>query len=70
MFTDEDALLVEVNPMILSADGRVLALDGKVSLDDNAAFRQQENFDNFADDSSADPLEAAAKAKHLNYVKL
>ncbi len=70
VFTDEDALLVEVNPMILSADGRVLALDGKVSLDDNAAFRQQENFDNFADDSSADPLEAAAKAKHLNYVKL
>jgi succinyl-CoA synthetase beta subunit len=65
VFTDEDALLVEVNPMILSADGRVLALDGKVSLDDNAAFRQQENFDNFAD-----PLEAAAKAKHLNYVKL
>ncbi len=48
----------------------MLALDGKVSLDDNAAFRQQENFDNFADDSSADPLEAAAKAKHLNYVKL
>ena len=70
VYTDEDALLVEVNPMILSADGRVLALDGKVSLDDNAAFRQQENFDNFADDSSADPLEAAAKAKHLNYVKL
>jgi succinyl-CoA synthetase beta subunit len=70
VFTDEDATLVEVNPMILSADGRVLALDGKVTLDDNAAFRQQENFTNFADDSSADPLEAAAKAKHLNYVKL
>jgi succinyl-CoA synthetase beta subunit len=70
VFTDEDATLVEVNPMILSADGRVLALDGKVTLDDNAAFRQQENFTNLADDSSADPLEAAAKAKHLNYVKL
>jgi succinyl-CoA synthetase beta subunit len=70
VFTDEDALLVEVNPMILSADGRVLALDGKVTLDDNAAFRQQDNFTNFADDSSTDPLEAAAKAKHLNYVKL
>jgi len=70
VFTDEDALLVEVNPMILSADGRVLALDGKVSLDDNAAFRQQENYDKFADDSSTDPLEAQAKAKHLNYVKL
>ena len=70
VYTDEDALLVEVNPMILSADGRVLALDGKVTLDDNAAFRQQDNFTNFADDSSTDPLEAAAKAKHLNYVKL
>jgi succinyl-CoA synthetase beta subunit len=70
VFTDEDAVLVEVNPMILSADGRVLALDGKVTLDDNAAFRQQENFTNFADDTSTDPLEAQAKAKHLNYVKL
>jgi succinyl-CoA synthetase beta subunit len=70
VYTDEDALLVEVNPMILSADGRVLALDGKVTLDDNAAFRQEENFTNFADDSSTDPLEAQAKAKHLNYVKL
>jgi succinyl-CoA synthetase beta subunit len=70
VYTDEDALLVEVNPMILSADGRVLALDGKVTLDDNAAFRQQDSFTSFADDSSTDPLEAQAKAKHLNYVKL
>jgi succinyl-CoA synthetase beta subunit len=70
MFTDEDATLVEVNPMILSADGRVLALDGKVTLDDNAAFRQEENFTKFADDSATDPLEARARAKHLNYVKL
>jgi succinyl-CoA synthetase beta subunit len=68
VFTDEDATLVEVNPMILSADGRVLALDGKVTLDDNAAFRQ--DFGRFADESAADPLEARAKAKHLNYVKL
>jgi succinyl-CoA synthetase beta subunit len=68
VFTDEDATLVEVNPMILSADGRVLALDGKVTMDDNAAFRQE--FGRFADESAADPLEARAKAKHLNYVKL
>jgi succinyl-CoA synthetase beta subunit len=68
VFADEDATLVEVNPMILSADGRVLALDGKVTLDDNAAFRQ--DFTRFADESAADPLEARAKAKHLNYVKL
>ncbi|HLH58742.1 MAG TPA: ADP-forming succinate--CoA ligase subunit beta [Streptosporangiaceae bacterium] len=68
VFTDEDATLVEVNPMILSADGRVLALDGKVTVDDNAAFRQE--FGRFADQSATDPLEARAKAKHLNYVKL
>jgi succinyl-CoA synthetase beta subunit len=68
MFTDEDATLVEVNPMVLTPDGRVLALDGKVTLDDNAAFRQ--DHERFADVSSTDPIEARAKAKHLNYVKL
>jgi succinyl-CoA synthetase beta subunit len=68
VFTDEDATLVEVNPLILTSDGRVVALDGKVTLDDNAAFRQEH--DRFADPGSADPLEARAKAKHLNYVKL
>jgi succinyl-CoA synthetase beta subunit len=68
MFTDEDATLVEVNPMVLTPDGAVLAVDGKVTLDDNAAFRQEH--DRFADVESADPIEARAKAKHLNYVKL
>jgi len=68
VFADEDATLVEVNPLILTGDGRVVALDGKVTLDDNAAFRQDHA--RFADPESADPLEAAAKAKHLNYVKL
>jgi succinyl-CoA synthetase beta subunit len=68
VFTDEDATLVEVNPMILTTDGRVLALDGKVTLDDNASFRQEH--DRFADPESADPLEARARARHLNYVKL
>ena len=68
VFTDEDATLVEVNPLILTADGRVIALDGKVTLDDNAAYRQEH--DRFADPTAADPLEARAKAKHLNYVKL
>ncbi|HEX9032244.1 MAG TPA: ADP-forming succinate--CoA ligase subunit beta [Streptosporangiaceae bacterium] len=68
VFTDEDATLVEVNPMILTKDGRVVALDGKVTLDDNAAFRQEHA--QFADPESADPIEARAKAKHLNYVKL
>jgi succinyl-CoA synthetase beta subunit len=67
-FADEDATLVEVNPMILTAGGDVVALDGKVTLDDNAAFRQDHA--RFADPSAADPLEARARAKHLNYVKL
>ena len=68
VFADEDATLVEVNPMILTRAGDVVALDGKVTLDDNAAFRQEHA--RYADPSAADPLEARAKAKHLNYVKL
>jgi succinyl-CoA synthetase beta subunit len=68
VFADEDATLVEVNPLILTSDGRVVALDGKVTLDDNASFRQ--DHDKFADPDAADPIEARAKAKHLNYVKL
>ena len=68
VFADEDATLVEVNPMILTVDGRVMALDGKVTLDDNAAYRQ--DYGRFADPGAADPLEARARAKHLNYVKL
>jgi succinyl-CoA synthetase beta subunit len=68
MFTDEDATLAEVNPMALTEDGQVLAVDGKVTLDDNASFRQEHA--RFEDVSSTDPIEARAKAKHLNYVKL
>jgi succinyl-CoA synthetase beta subunit len=68
VFTGEDATLAEVNPLVLTGDGRVIALDAKVTLDDNAAFRH--NVDQFADPEAADPLEARAKAKHLNYVKL
>ena len=68
MFTDEDATLAEVNPLVLTPDGRVLALDGKVTLDENASFRQEHG--RFADIESTDPLEVRAKEKHLNYVKL
>ena len=68
MFADEDATLVEVNPLALTEDGQVLAVDGKVTLDDNAAFRQEHA--RFDDVSSTDPIEARAKEKHLNYVKL
>ena len=68
VFTREDATLVEVNPLVLTGDGRVIALDAKVTLDDNAAFRH--DWGQFADPGAADPLEARAKEKHLNYVKL
>jgi succinyl-CoA synthetase beta subunit len=68
MFADEDATLVEVNPMALTEDGQVLAVDGKVTLDDNASFRQQHA--RFDDITNTDPIEARAREKHLNYVKL
>ncbi|MBO0838712.1 MAG: succinate--CoA ligase subunit beta, partial [Actinobacteria bacterium] len=68
VFTSEDATLVEVNPLVYTGDGRVLALDAKVTLDDNAVFRH--DWSQFADPAAVDPIEARAKAKHLNYVKL
>jgi succinyl-CoA synthetase beta subunit len=69
VFIGEDASLVEVNPLVKLADGNVEALDGKVTLDENADFRHPEHAE-FEDVTAADPLEAAAKAKGLNYVKL
>ncbi|MCX5236870.1 MULTISPECIES: ADP-forming succinate--CoA ligase subunit beta [Streptomyces] len=68
-FIKEDALLVEVNPLAKVASGKVIALDGKVSLDENAEFRQPDHAA-LEDKDSANPLEAAAKEKNLNYVKL
>ncbi|MFD6821294.1 ADP-forming succinate--CoA ligase subunit beta [Streptomyces sp. NPDC060085] len=68
-FIKEDALLVEVNPLAKVASGKVIALDGKVSLDENAEFRQLDH-EALVDHAAANPLEAAAKAKNLNYVKL
>ncbi|MFF7633868.1 ADP-forming succinate--CoA ligase subunit beta [Kitasatospora sp. NPDC008050] len=69
VFIKEDALLVEVNPLVKTGEGRIVALDGKVSLDENADFRQPEH-EALVDHAAANPLEAAAKAKNLNYVKL
>jgi succinyl-CoA synthetase beta subunit len=69
VYRDEDATLVEVNPLVKTADGRIIALDGKVSLDDNARFRHPDH-EALEDTASADPLEAEAKAKGLNYVRL
>jgi succinyl-CoA synthetase beta subunit len=68
-FVQEDATLVEVNPLARLGDGRVVALDGKVTLDDNADFRQPDHAA-FVDTQATDPLEQKAKEKDLNYVKL
>jgi succinyl-CoA synthetase beta subunit len=70
VFTSEEATLVEVNPLVRTPDDRVLALDGKVTLDDNADFRHKDVHDNYRDISATDPLEVRAKEKNLNYVKL
>ena len=69
VFVEEDATLVEVNPLARLAGDKLEALDGKVSLDDNAEFRHEDH-EKFEDKDAADPLEAKAKAKGLNYVKL
>jgi succinyl-CoA synthetase beta subunit len=68
-FVAEDATLVEVNPLVRTGQGEIVALDGKVTIDDNAAFRHPGHAD-LVDQRTEDPLEAKAKAKDLNYVKL
>jgi succinyl-CoA synthetase beta subunit len=69
VYTGEDATLVEVNPLVLTEDGDIVALDGKVSLDENAGFRHPAHAE-LEDSAAADPLEAKAKLHDLNYVKL
>jgi len=68
-FVAEDATLMEINPLVKTEDGRVVALDGKVTLDDNAEFRHSSH-ESLVDHASANPLEAKAKELGLNYVKL
>src|SRR5690606_32778000 len=62
-------ILAEVNPLARTADGQILCLDAKVTLDDNAAFRHPDHAA-LVDRSAVDPLEQRAKEKDLNYVKL
>ncbi|NYI40708.1 ADP-forming succinate--CoA ligase subunit beta [Demequina lutea] len=69
VYREEDATLVEVNPLVLTEDGKIVALDGKVTIDDNAGFRHADH-EALEDKEAADPLEAKAKALNLNYVKL
>ena len=68
-FINEDATLMEINPLVKTSDGKVIALDGKVTLDDNAGFRHPEH-EVLVDHESTNPLEKLAKEKDLNYVKL
>lgn len=68
-YRDEDATLVEVNPLVAATDGTVWAVDGKVSLDDNARFRHPEH-EELVDRATQDPREALAKEAGLNYVRL
>src|SRR5690606_23344089 len=69
VFNAEDATLVEVNPLVKTEDGEIVALDGKVTLDENAGFRHAVHAE-LEDSAAADPLEAKAKENDLNYVKL
>ena len=69
VFDDEDATLVEVNPLVLTGAGDIIALDGKVSIDENAGFRHPHHAE-WAGGEQGDPLEAKAKEHDLNYVKL
>ncbi|HZL81741.1 MAG TPA: ADP-forming succinate--CoA ligase subunit beta [Demequina sp.] len=69
VYRDEDATLVEVNPLVLTEGGEIIALDGKVTIDENAGFRHDDH-EALEDKEAADPLEAKAKALNLNYVKL
>lgn len=68
-FIKEDATLMEINPLVKTTDGKVIALDGKVTLDDNAIFRHSEH-EALVDHDATNPLEKLAKEKDLNYVKL
>ncbi|MET7995611.1 ADP-forming succinate--CoA ligase subunit beta [Amycolatopsis sp. NPDC005232] len=68
-FVSEDATLVEVNPLVRDPQDKIIALDGKVTLDENASFRQP-GHEALVDKDAENPLEAKAKAKNLNYVKL
>lgn len=69
VYRDQDATLVEVNPLVKTAAGDIIALDGKVTLDGNAAFRHPD-WDQYTDATAEDPLELRAREKGLNYVKL
>ncbi len=69
LFTDYDCTLVEINPLVVTAKGGIVALDAKIEVDSNALFRQPE-IETMRDIDEEDPLEAQAAEYHLNYIKL
>jgi len=69
MYQDTDAMLVEVNPLVITAEGAVVAADAKVTIDDNALFRHPDIAD-MRDTAAADPQEQMARERHVTYVKL
>ena len=70
VYHDEDATLVEVNPLVLTGEGEILALDGKITLDDNADFRHDNREQLGGSAGTTDPLELKARKSGLNYVRL
>ena len=68
-FVNEDCSLVEINPLVLTGDGRVIALDSKITIDDNALFRHKDTFE-LRDLDEEDPAETKASENDLNYIRL
>ena len=68
-FVNEDCSLVEINPLVLTGDGRVIALDSKITIDDNALFRHKDTFE-LRDLDEEDPAETEASENDLNYIRL
>ena len=69
VYDKEDCSLIEINPLVTTDDGRVLALDCKINFDDNALYRHPENAE-LRDEAEEDPLEVEASKSNLNYVRL
>jgi succinyl-CoA synthetase beta subunit len=68
-FVNEDCSLVEINPLVLTGDGRVIALDSKITIDDNALFRHKDTLE-LRDLDEEDPAETEASENDLNYIRL
>ncbi|MBN2809800.1 MAG: ADP-forming succinate--CoA ligase subunit beta [Deltaproteobacteria bacterium] len=70
LFEAQDCAMVEINPLVETADGRVLALDAKINFDENALYRHKESWTGLRDLDEEEPLEVEASKFGLNYIKL